>query len=266
MAQSNAETLHFVIEGASLTNLCRQLWADEGEPEKAFRILGSAFPDMCKADIGAILVGEKKLIGDSTIGCDLVDDDVELSPHGNLLSVEAVIGRFRTKLDDLEDWKEMAIGRTTKMASPKGLVAIPTRKQRAYTEGRVALDDIPYREIEARVPDLGPRISSDEIPIKEVKLDPPKASYTINSRDGWLSPDGKFYTCYYGEHIALAEALGFTERELEKKQWMKIQEGGCHPPEKEKLSQKQRDLVFDWYTSRKKELPWWFDDEYYQEQ
>lgn len=39
---------------------------------------------------------------------------------------------------------------------------------------------------------------------------------------GWLDRKGKFYPCGYGEHVKFCEKIGFVERELELKGWVKI--------------------------------------------
>lgn len=43
-----------------------------------------------------------------------------------------------------------------------------------------------------------------------------------NRSTGWIDRDGKFYPCDYGEHVKFCEKIGFTERELELKGWVKI--------------------------------------------
>lgn len=261
MSQPERETVCFVIEGDWLTDLVRSLWADEGEPEKALKILNTAFPTMQDSDIMAIMIGEKKLIGDSSKGCDLVADGVTESKHGNPLSVASVISRFREKLEDRNDWIEMAVDRTTKIASPEGLVAIPTRRLKAYKKGDITLEDIPYRKIKtfSITPEVRTPIE-DELP--EPKPRPyPKPSPVIDNIHGWLSPEGKFYSCEYSGHIRLADELGFEEWRLEELQWIKITAGDCFAPENGKPSQKQRDMIFDWFTKRDKKLPWWFNDE-----
>ena len=39
---------------------------------------------------------------------------------------------------------------------------------------------------------------------------------------GWLSREGRFYPCHYGEHSTLASALGGTEFGFENKGWVKV--------------------------------------------
>lgn len=259
--KSQTETVHFVVEGEFLTNLARQLWADEGEPGKALNILTAAFPTMKRSDIFAIIVGEKKLIGDSSKGCELVTDDATESSFGNSLSLEVVLSHFKEKLEDREDWIQMATGNTFKTASPEGLVAIPSRRRKAYRDGKITLDGIPYKKIDTYIPESIRTLKSDPIPLDTVPDPKPKPKYTIDYLHGWLSPDGKFYSCEYMGHIRLADLLGFDEPQLEKQQWIKIQSGDCVAPESGYPSQSQRDLLFDWYRARNEELPWWLKEE-----
>ena len=58
--------------------------------------------------------------------------------------------------------------------------------------------------------------SWNDLPWEEVYLKP-------NSKLGWLSPSGEFFGCDYRDHDNLATyVLGFSERELESKGWVKI--------------------------------------------
>ena len=38
----SANQIAFVVDGEWLTNICRQLWADEGNPDKALDLLDAA--------------------------------------------------------------------------------------------------------------------------------------------------------------------------------------------------------------------------------
>lgn len=239
-------TCRFVVEGEFLTNITRQLWADEGKPEKAFAILEAAFPTMRKSLMFSILIGEKKLIGNSSKGCKLVNDKAYESPGGNSLSIESVVLRFKKKMKEDTTWI-----RTVTKANIEEMEAAKDALDEEVFEEDKFKKDREYLETFAR---------TLEETKEYLKPKPPKARRTIDNDHGWLSPAGKFYSCGYGEHILLADRLGFEEKELEKKQWMKIQRGDCHQPDNEKPSQKQRDMIFDWFTSRKRSLPWWFDD------
>ena len=79
-------TKAFVITGPWFTKYVRTLWADEGKHEQAVGTLATAFPDMPTSDVMAIITGSKQLIGDSTVGIELVVDNTERSPQDNPLT------------------------------------------------------------------------------------------------------------------------------------------------------------------------------------
>jgi hypothetical protein len=86
-------------------------------------------------------------------------------------------------------------------------------------------------------------------------------------RDGWLSPDGKFYGCEKHKHIALGNVLGDHHGLLEHRGWLKLQGGfwvkksraDCYnfPPEQDWPTQAQIDAVFDRSVALKCRLPEW---------
>ena len=63
MAQS--KQLHFTVEGEFLTQVSRQLWADERQPEKAINLLKESLRGVTMEQVLAILTGSKKLTGNS---------------------------------------------------------------------------------------------------------------------------------------------------------------------------------------------------------
>lgn len=267
----------FVVDGSWLTDLVRTLWADEGEPEKALRILQEGLPDLPEEAMYSILTGHKKLEGDSSEGITLVDDDTTESPCGNSLALEAVLKPFRKKAEEGRDAVALLAGNVTYMGSPKGRVAIPTHHVEAFRRGEIGLDNMLYRGV-SNVPTAEERKAMLTDPMVEVErrrrgiepLDdkedeppptpPPKPEYKITHNYGWLSPDGKFYACSWMEHIRLAETLGFEERNLEKLGWIKIEDGDAFEPERG-VTQRQKTLVFDLYYTRGKELPFWWTEE-----
>jgi hypothetical protein len=70
---------------------------------------------------------------------------------------------------------------------------------------------------------------------------------------GWLSPDGKFFKCRYGEHCSAAKPLaaryyGTIERPdtlLTRNGWIHIQEGRIFVSESQQATQAQIDVLFD---------------------
>lgn len=285
MSAARKESLHFKLDGGYLTDLVRRLWADEGEPRKALRILGSAFPEMTKSQQMSILSGEKKLVGDEH-GMDLVDDGTTVSDCGNSLDPEAVFGKLMAKAkkegDHLKDVLDLLNNDTVGFGSPDGLICVPrNRVEKGYGELGVAgrshlkdgvdLDDVLHRGSGLRnsLLSLDRSGSMEAPPAPEIpepsKPEPPRAQSKITSDTGWLTPDGKFYQCRYNEHIRTAESLGFKESQVEKMGWIKM--GlmlGCDTHMEHLIlepvkpaTQSQIDMIFDWCQECGKEMPYW---------
>jgi len=216
------EGLCFRVDGDAITSLARTLWADEGAPEKAFRILLAAFPDMSRGDQLSILSGEKKLVGDEH-GMDLEDDGATVSEHGNSLYPEVIFRKLQEKLK-AEERLCMSACRllgddTVVVGSPEGKRVIP-RPERESRSKPVVRDE-------------------------------------ITGTSGWLTPEGKFYPCAWMEHIRTVDALGFDERQVEKLGWIKIEStNGAIAPEKEP-TQAQINAIWDWCQREGRECPYW---------
>lgn len=87
-----------------------------------------------------------------------------------------------------------------------------------------------------------------------------KTPHTLETQDGWISPQGQIKACHYGQHLALGETilvhlLGYTEDQLDgrpddqltKLGWLKLQKQMCYPNAKGlKITQAQRDVMFDY--------------------
>jgi len=263
---STTEKLCFVIEGGYLTDLTRSLWADEDEPQKAIRILTSAFPDMSRGQILSVLQGDKKLIGDSKRGIALVDDGEEASPHGNPLSADSVVGKLQKKLkrsvESGRDMAQMLVGDTIRTGSRKGLVEYPSWRRKAFQEGEIKLDDMLYREVDTggffNEGAMGQYREDEE---DDKPAPPPKPERSISTDSGWLSPEGKFYRCGYMEHIGMARRLGFQESSLEKLGWVKLTTGhGFLAPDRD-VTQSQIDMIWDYCQEHGEEMPWWTEKE-----
>lgn len=278
--------LCFTIEGAFITDLSRQLWGAERKPQKGFNLLKSAFPDMDPATMIAIMMGYKKLTGDSNTGV-LVEDDDQAGPD---LSLDQIVEWYELKFESLQDHLQFALGETKFVSSPHGLIEVPER--RVTTTGvagqRICLDGgpdllkrIPWRKVtdrERREKFFHPRtklasetllgIFSEEeeyIPFEEETIPeypPPVVQNKITRENGWLSLDGKFYPCEYGEHIELAHRIGKDSITLERLGWVKLQKGQAynHDFDMKRISQKQRDVLFDYHRVRGN-MPWWMDIE-----
>jgi hypothetical protein len=261
-----SEEVCFSISGESLTGLVRSLWAAEDKPDKALAVLEAAFPTMREADRIAICTGSLKLIGDSrdANGVELVDDDAT-EIYGIPLSLTSVIEGFQKQMDQQKDAYQLAAGETEKVASDEGLVAIPRRKKDAYYSGEVALSDIEHYEVLASFcnrEDATPQKEPENIEEEEKATPPPEPHYSIATDCGWLTPDGRFYPCGWMEHLWLVGCFDLTGEKAEQAGWIKISDneawsahhlfGEGAPP-----TQRQIDLVFDWYTKRGRRLPYW---------
>jgi hypothetical protein len=98
---------------------------------------------------------------------------------------------------------------------------------------------------------------------KEVKTTPDTELLGMN---GWIFPDGKFYSCGFMGHIKLADALGATEGKLER-DCVKVQDSlepkaiiprtgddFPHIPDGG-ITQAQYDTMHDWCQKHDRELP-----------
>lgn len=284
-------TSHFTVTGEFLTQISRQLWADEQQPEKAINLLKEGLQGITMEQVLAILLGSKKLIGnsDDENGVQFVDDNSTVSENGFPLGIKDLISKFRDKEDKLEDEVQFFSKQTELVASPIGLVEVPRRRTKLYEKSgkapvialreNVDLEKIPHRRCNPRI--RAEKMFSPESQLKRQDLGieppgpvydmladqdlppspPPIPEYEITSDCGWLSPDGKFYRCAYMEHISLALRLSFDEPRLEKMGWLKVQDGkiylGIWVNPDIKPTQKQRDLVFDYCIKNGLPMPTW---------
>ena len=97
---SATHKLCFVIYGDWLTKHVRCLWADEGRPEYALKTLQAAFPEMNEGLMIQILTGSKKMIGNSSDGMNVVNDNSTTSSFGNSLSTTDI---FQKMLDEIKE-------------------------------------------------------------------------------------------------------------------------------------------------------------------
>lgn len=237
-------TLCFHIHGEDFTRLVRSMWADEQEPERALRVLEGGLPDMGFEDRLSVLTGRKKLVGDSRDGgLGLEKDSATKSPHGNLLTIESVIGAFRSQIDSLEENQRTVLDAWREEEGAK-----ERQRIREEVEIRKELQEERVARMQEEADNAEPR-------------EPPKGARKITGQSGWLSPDGKFYACGYMEHISMADELNRNEGTLEELGWIKIQGGTAISPGGFRrdlpATQSQVDLLFDWYTARGEELPYW---------
>lgn len=140
----------FVVHGDFLTEMARTLWADEGTPEKGVELLKVAIPEFDNATIIQILTGEKRIVGDSSNGMELEDDDTAKSQGGNLLSLEGVMAHFRRRERKMVDDMEYFGGRIDLVyfdddQDERVCALIPVNRVEEFYQGKVDLADIPHQ-------------------------------------------------------------------------------------------------------------------------
>jgi hypothetical protein len=279
---------YFTVTGEFLTQISRQLWADEQQPEKAINLLEKGLHGITLEQVFLILTGQKQLIGDSSTGIELIDDTATVSLHENSLDLLAILKKFREREDRLEDQLQFSTDQTELVSSQFGLIEVPRRQTISSQTGlsirlkdNVDLEKIPYRVCTPEIKQKHCFSRENQLKrenrnitgetnfnmLEEQDLppsNPPKPEFVITTDNGWLSPSGEFYQCNYGEHISLAYRLGHDEIKLEKFNWIKVQNrrfwnNGYLNKENqdETVTQKQRDLIFDYCIKHKIDLPLW---------
>jgi len=106
--------------------------------------------------------------------------------------------------------------------------------------------------------------------MSEREWEPVEPVPLVGAFNGWLSPDGVFYTCAAYEHEmlawALAERFGYRDhysgsKALEEHEWIKLKWGMWIAIARELVTQRQLDALFDWATARGESLGDVFMDE-----
>lgn len=182
------EIVHFRVSGEFITERARELFACEGWL-KAFHFLTTAFPTMSEDMKKGIWEGKLKLVGIDEF---TVEEDNVITSRSGMLLREPVRKKATPVSEDEEDLFEE---RQMEVMSRK----LATLKSQGMH-------------------DLAKNVAA--VIRREVPL--PKPDRALNGAHGWIKPDGKFFACGYGEHLALAACLDFTGEQLEKT-WVKVQ-------------------------------------------
>jgi len=229
----------FVVTGEFITNHARNLMK-EGRPDAAMNVL-DCLDGMSAGQKMDVLEGRAKLVGDSSAGITLENDETEMPSLKK--TVESIV-KERDQAKREARWaQELACGETAIVGSPTGARTIPRSVANLKGNGlqaKYAWDDFPqpgcepfsaYRhgakisgpfirpstladQVEEQLDDLDmPQRMKEAIKNKAAELDqpaPPDVDLTYVRKcqaSGWLSPDGKFYPCPYWGHENLALAL-----------------------------------------------------------
>lgn len=148
------ETMCFKVEGDWLTKFSRTLWADEDQPQKALAVLDCLVGDSEGQEMNEeialrILTGRAKLTGNSTDGIYLEEDHVDVTEHGNALSLQARLRRLSFKSQEaafeILCRNQIASKNVKFMASPWGPVYVPYCAWKNITSGEWGWDELrPY--------------------------------------------------------------------------------------------------------------------------
>lgn len=258
------ETVHFIITGEFVTERSRALWT-EGYPDKAIKLLTEGLEGMTESVAIQILTGKKKLTGASV--CDREDcsmpqckeyDPVALESDNTkgLPSTEQAFALMRKKPADaaVEAQERTAASRE---AADRDVVGRYMGIKRYYG---IPLDPsvVPPGMAEG----AEKMLKAMTEPLPDTPVDPDD----FTQLEGWLSPDGKWYSCEYGYHGQLAHRLLLmtgedlrdleAEKALDERGWMKVHNptltkhsSGCpflllHP--KCKPTDDQKEAVAKW--------------------
>lgn len=288
--------LCFKIHGDWLTEHCRSLWADEKRPDQAIKTLMCVVENEAQALL--ILCGKKKLEGVNKLA--FLDDDATTSAAGNkLLNLEQTLARFlrheQRLQDDMYDQNMRML-----VASPMGQVSIGVRAYERIKKGESDWDN----EVWEKVPSLLDRTEATvEKRMRKAKRDmlfpktpiwgermldsflnkmkeeddlrdiQPKEDKELNSLNGWVDREGRFWPCNYMGHIGLAKRLGFGERFCEEDGWLKISDSRdplCIIPRdsdvigllaSHKYTEKQRGTILAWCQKHNRPFPQFLKEE-----
>jgi len=267
MTATKTITMHFVVDGEGLTSIVRNVWSYD--PPKALAILAN-IGGLSVEDAHGILKGKKKLIGQT------VCDDNEC---------RQCRGRVPMKLA-----KDRAPDFYAVQAKWKANGAVREQKELAQDVERLEREELEREEddvlsrytstMEGRMAvglaRLGITGAAAEGPMAMLKtlMEPlpegPVSPDDFTMLEGWLSPDGAWYSCEYGRHGQLADRIlqdsTITEAEahLDKIGWMKVHQpllvGKKVPhllihPEC-KVTAAQRDAIGRWFEKHQTDFKW----------
>lgn len=301
--------LHFSITGEFITEQARSFWSEENDPRRAFDLL-RGMDGITDGQIIDVLSGKKKLIGDSNVGVELVDDDHEG------LSIEELLGSMQDQIanlkDELADRIAMAADDTVIVASPMGRCKVPYRKTQPASgfqsfrvlkdgwkfEGQVGegkiLEVFKYVDenfdsmfVKSKnIVDMG-ALAGSQRPIEEdtdedeAKPVPPDPQSSITTDTGWLSPEGKFYPCEYGDHARTLWSLDLCDgphlHGIDRDGWVKLcvssipfdhgdgeltRDQMFLTPDSELVSEIQEKMIKEFCEKNNCRLPFWMDQRY----
>lgn len=283
--KTESQTLVFVIHGEFVTKQSRSFWWDEGEKDRALKLLAS-LDGITTGQSLDVIFGKSKLTGDSKSGIFLEPDKATTSPCGNRMD-ETLIDTLREDKEKIkvlkDDLRDHLSVRET-IASKYGAVEIGPRALKRLKRGEETIDTLGCRGLIKKRPIVTEPLRGRRELLKTQEADglafpgiadaieevetPPKPDPDLNSQNGWVDREGRFFPCGYGGHIRLADLLGLDAVVMEDKGWVKITDYTTCPipiPAREfvmyegKVSPTvaQKKVVVDWCTKYERAVPEW---------
>jgi len=276
----------FVITGEFLTDHSRNMWI-EGKPDRGISTLVDGLEGITQDQAIQICTGKAKLIGDSHRGMDIVPDN-ETEHHGiNLLTLSQMLEKQRKALENKTDEYNDLNSPGVYIASPWGLIEVPSRIKYKLADGKISWDDSFFDDYRTEYDlsgtnkdnyatkcSINDSIQENESKVETDDEEPPKPDSSLSALNAWVDRKGKFYPCqYYAKHMYVAELLGYEERQLEKLGWMKISDSkdfaamqyeGRHDfmLGDKPATQAQKNTCYAWAEKHGRKVPdWIFEDD-----
>lgn len=282
--KAESQTVVFVITGEFVTKQARTFWWDENEKDRALNLLlclDRITTDQCLD----VIFGRSRLTGDSKVGLLIKPDNAKTSPGRNRMEGTLVdtLRKDKEKARLMEDDLRDHLSEPRFTGSQYGRIEIGPRALQRVKSGEETIEDLASRGLVKHEPVLG-SLRELKGKIRDLEADnetslgladaieevetPPKADPDLQSQNGWVDREGRFFPCFYSGHIHLADLLGFDERKLEKLGWMKISDYRSAPfpvPAREAVKYEakisptdaQKKVAVDWCTKFGHKIPKW---------
>jgi hypothetical protein len=291
--------LHFKVDAEGIVDTVRSFWM-----ERSYSRALSLFTDclgLTLNDAFEVLSGKKTFSRLDDGRFSIVDDDWTPPDGYAKPSMEVVYGQMREWENVREDWaklknisilawsaKGMAIsmarpGSGYTHASPVGVVKDsyvvdlitdvfeePTQEEFSSFWGENAETFRQRYDIDFLESYVAGDYDTEKIEI--IKSPPPEPEENLESRNGFILRDGKFYACEYAGHDELAdrllEHLGIeygmdAGQEAENQGWAKIQtwQNGGMVLLTKRPTKRQRDTIMSWCANHNVKLPYIMQEE-----
>jgi hypothetical protein len=199
------------------------------------------------------------------------DHDTERisSPWGLISVPRCMLEIGYSKANQPRYYLKLKKGETHEQALGRFEAMFPQEVERAKQETRQKMDER-MRDDALRVAGINPEAlkAAQSVVLDEMTkpIEKPDIDHNLVGLNGWISPEGNFYSCGFMGHVRLAAGLDTTEGELEKK-WVKVQDTKdplapmarfgsdfVHIPDKG-ITQAQYDTMWNWSVKHLRLFP-----------